>query len=643
MATLDQAREVLLRTFGFDGFREGQDAVIERLLNGKSAIAIFPTGGGKSLCYQLPALLLDGITLVVSPLIALMKDQIDFLQSKGVAAARLDSSLDANTVRQIFADLRAGKLKLLYIAPERLGNERFLASIGSQKIALLAVDEAHCISEWGHNFRPDYLKLARVAKHLKVERILGLTATATPTVAQQIAAAFGIAAPDVITTPFHRPNLSLRITPTTVQDRDALLLDRVRSRRGPSIVYVTLQKTAERVAEFLASQGLPAEPYHAGLKPEEREAIQNRFMASAEQIVVATIAFGMGIDKRDIRYIYHYNLPKSLENYAQEIGRAGRDGKSSVCEMLACADDRTVLENFTFGDTPTREAIASITRELLSNAGEFDISTYDLSARHDIRLLVVETFITYLELANLIESIGAFYSEYKFVPKKPINQIVASFDPNRQTFLRELFAQAKTAKIWSTLDVPAASETLGQPRERIIAALNYLAEQNLIELEVAGVRQAYRRTKVPVKIEELIDELEARFADREMRDVERLDAVLELADDNACLSNQLSTYFGEPLGEPCGHCSVCRGEHQPLKPASGGRELGEREAAMVERLLAMQSPALAHPRQVARFLCGITSPAASRARLGRSEHFGALAEVPFEEVMSFVESVAESA
>ncbi len=641
MLDLDQARELLSKTFGFADFRDGQDQIISRLLDGKSALAIFPTGGGKSLCYQLPALMLDGITLVVSPLIALMKDQIDFLVSKGVAAARLDSSLDGNTVRQIFTDLRAGKLKLLYIAPERLGNERFLASIGKQTIALLAVDEAHCISEWGHNFRPDYLKLARIAKSLNVQRVLALTATATPTVAGQIAAAFGIRADDVIAAPFHRPNLSLRVTPTTNEDRDGLLLERIRARRGPSIVYVTLQKTAERVADFLAGHNLPAEPYHAGLKPEEREAIQNRFMASDEAIVVATIAFGMGIDKRDIRYVYHYNLPKSLENYAQEVGRAGRDGKNSICEMLACVDDRVVLENFTYGDTPTREAVASLTKELLANPAEFDISTYDLSARHDIRLLVVETLITYLQLANLIESVGAFYSEYKFVPKKPIAQIVAGFDPSRQAFLKQLFAQARTAKVWSSIDIAAAGEALGEPRDRLVAAMNYLSEQDLVELEVTGVRQAFRRTKTPVKIDTLIEELDAKFADREMRDVERLDGVLEFADDNACLSNQLSAYFGEPLSEPCGHCSVCRGEHRPLLPPTQVRALEKHEAEMVDQLVDLRSPALATPRQITRFLCGISSPAVARARLGRHEAFGALAEVPFEEVMAFVESMLE--
>src|SRR5437868_12520671 len=213
--------DVLRDTFGFPAFREGQQPVVDQLLAGKSVLAIFPTGGGKSLCYQLPALLLDGLTLVVSPLIALMKDQLDFLRARKVPAARLDSSLTATEARQVYTDLRAGKLKLLYVSPERLANERFLQTLRTLRIALLAVAEAHCISEWGHNFRPDYLKLAALAKDLHVGRVLGLTATAPPTVAGQIAAAFGIAPDDVVRTGFYRPNLTLHLTPCQPHQADA--------------------------------------------------------------------------------------------------------------------------------------------------------------------------------------------------------------------------------------------------------------------------------------------------------------------------------------------------------------------------------------------------------------------------------------
>lgn len=309
-------RDGLKNAFGFDAFRDGQEAVVTRLVDGKSVLAVFPTGGGKSLCYQLPALLLDGLTLVISPLIALMKDQVDFLRGRGLPAARLDSSLTREETLSLYESLHEGRLKLLYISPERLGNERFLQTLRRQKISLLAIDEAHCISQWGHNFRPDYLKIADLARSLRVERVLALTATATPKVAEDIASAFGIAGDDVIHTGFYRPNLTLRVTPCQPDARKALLLERLRERPpGPAIVYVTLQRTAEEVAAYLTRGGLAAEAYHAGLKAEERNAIQDAFMASKQSVIVATIAFGMGIDKADIRYVYHYNLPKGLESY----------------------------------------------------------------------------------------------------------------------------------------------------------------------------------------------------------------------------------------------------------------------------------------------------------------------------------------
>ena len=290
-------RDLLHAPFGFSEFRPGQRPVIEALLAGKPALAVFPTGGGKSLCYQLPALALEGVTLVVSPLIALMKDQIDFLCSRGIEAARLDSSLSLAEACEVTDRLRAGLLKLLYVAPERFNNERFLSQLKRTKIALFAIDEAHCISEWGHNFRPDYLKLAEAARDLGVERVLALTATATPAVVEDICAGFGIERECAFVTGFYRSNLELRATPVPATERDALLLERLRAREpGPTIVYVTLQRTAEWVAADLESAGLAARPYHAGMESAERTDVQDWWMASDRGIVVATIAFGMGIE-----------------------------------------------------------------------------------------------------------------------------------------------------------------------------------------------------------------------------------------------------------------------------------------------------------------------------------------------------------
>lgn len=635
-------QDTLKQVFGFDSFREGQEEAITRILAGKSVLAVFPTGSGKSLCYQLSALHLAGLTLVVSPLIALMKDQIDFLTRRGIAAARLDSSIGADEYRQIDADLRNGKLKLLYVAPERLSNERFVQKLHRLPIDLLVIDEAHCISEWGHNFRPDYLKLARLSRSLKVGRVLALTATATPGVAEDVRREFGIVPEDHIHTGFYRPNLELRVTPCGAGDRVDILIDRLKKRPpGPAIVYVTLQRTAAEVAKAIASHGFDARAYHAGMKSEERDAVQDWFMGSAGAIVVATIAFGMGIDKSDIRYVYHFNLPKSLENYSQETGRAGRDGERSTCEIFACGSDVTVLENFTYGDTPDNGAIAEAVEAILANEGAFDLSTYELSQERDMRPLVVNTLLTYLELADVIEATGPFYSEYRFVPLKSSPEILAPFDEERRDFLRRMFSCAVKAQKWFTIDLLQTAERLETTRERLVAALTYLEERGDLTLKVAGLRLGYRMKNKPGDLQDLKNGLAERFELRERNDVARVRQVLEFTGHPGCLVRYLLGYFGEKFGRDCGHCDWCLGEAD-RKSARPGTVAGERpvetDRRQIEELRRNHAEALASPRQMARFLCGLPSPRLTRAKLSRHPLFGSLAALPFMEVKGAMEA-----
>ena len=624
----------LKNVFGFDTFREGQETIITKILEGKSALAVFPTGSGKSLCYQLSALHLEGLTLVISPLIALMKDQIDFLDKRNIPAARLDSTLEPEEMRRVDLDLRARRLKLLYVAPERFSNERFVQKLRQLQISLMVIDEAHCISEWGHNFRPDYLKLARLALSLEVGRVLTLTATATPAVAQDICREFSIQSDAFIHTGFHRPNLRLEITPCRPNQQITLLLSRLRDRsRGPTIVYVTLQRTAEVVANELSKSGFPARAYHAGMANDKRTSVQDWFMSSWEAIVVATIAFGMGIDKSDIRYVYHYNLPKSLENYSQEIGRAGRDGKASICEMLACGGDVTVLENFTFGDTPDATGVGAITDRVLANAGEFDISVYELSRAYDVRPLVVETLLTYLELADVIEATEPFYNEYQFTLLRSSREILARFDTARAEFLSQVFATAVKAEKWFTLDIGKVVGKLRTTRSRVIKALSFLEEQGELTLKVAGLRQGYRIKKRPDDPLSLKNALIERFAARERNDVNRVHQVVGLAEHSECIVRHLLHHFGEELGRNCGHCCNCLSTSNGTVRIRREKEAPNLDQAKIADLRRHYPEALSSPRQIARFLCGLNSPLLTQTKLHKHPDFGGLAGFPFQTVL----------
>ena len=636
---------LLTETFRLASFRPGQQAVIDALLAGRSALAIFPTGGGKSLCYQLPALLLDGLTLVVSPLIALMKDQVDALARLGVAAARLDSSLSAEEVKRIYQSIENGTIKLLYVSPERLKNERFVQRLKRTRISLMAIDEAHCISEWGHNFRPDYLKLAELAKTLRVERVLALTATATPAVAADICRQFEIARQDHIQTSFRRPNLHIRVTPCSHRERLPLLLQRLAKQDAgaSTIVYVTLQETAEQVADALSKNGYRAAFYHAGMEDEYRGAVQDDFMSGRLNIVVATIAFGMGIDKADIRAVYHFNLPKSIENYVQEIGRAGRDAKVSHCEMLACADDRLTLTNFVYGDTPSRESLRAFLDALLTADDAFDVSTYDLSYRFDIRPLVVNTALTYLELDGIIAATTPFYSEYKIGFIETAKAICARFEGARGQFLSQLFQAGKPGRKWLTLDIAEVQQATGEPRERMMRALGYLEEQGLIELQASGLRQGYKKLHQPDG-DAVLDKLMGLFETRERRDIERIDLLIQYANSRQCLAGQLLDYFGESGAEPCGVCSRCVDPAQTLQAVEArAGNIREVDVAEMRAVIAEHHPALREARQIARFLCGLPSPATSRGKMRKHAAFGALALLPFNLVLQALKDLEQQA
>jgi ATP-dependent DNA helicase RecQ len=629
--------QTLREHFGFDAFREGQEPVIRALLEGRSALAVFPTGGGKSLCYQLPALMIEGLTLVVSPLIALMRDQVDALVAKGISAARLDSTLEADELSDLYGRLESGAIKILYIAPERFSNETFRQRLKRLPIRSIAIDEAHCISEWGHNFRPDYLKLAKICRRLKIPRVLALTATATPKVARDIRKQFRIATADHVQLSFHRANLDLRVTPCAAADRKPLLLEKLTAVDGSAVVYVTRQETAEEVATYLAKNGLSARAYHAGLPDEFRADAQNSFMAGDTRIIVATIAFGMGIDKSNIRAVFHYNLPKSLENHTQEIGRAGRDGQTAICEMLACGDDLTVLENFIYSDTPTPRALANLIDRVLRLGPVFDVSPYDLSTVCDIRPGVISTVMTYLEIDGIIEATGTFYYNYRAKLLNTPEKILAGRAHAERKFIKQILDSGELKRWWLYFYPTLLAEQLGIPRDKIVSAINGLQSAGDIILSVSGVRHGYKLKKDPGDLKLLTEQLVEKFQSREQSDLARLRQVLGLSAHRGCLTGYLTKHFGETLAEPCGHCDRCRGVPAKVIKRPKSRRPSDEDISAVRKLVDEKHAALTTPRQLARFLCGMASPAATRARLTRNNAFGLLADLPFAEVLVIAE------
>lgn len=631
---------LLTRHFGFDRLRPGQEEVISRLLAGKNAAAIFPTGSGKSLCYQLPALALPHLTLVISPLIALMHDQLAFLRSKGIAAATLDSSLTAEESRRVMQQANDGQLKILMISVERLKNERFRRFIQQVPLSMLVVDEAHCISEWGHNFRPDYLKLPDYRRELAIPQVLLLTATATPAVMADMQAKFDIEDDGLIVTGFYRANLDLAVIPLPAEARDSWLHGELaRDPAAPTIIYVTLQHTAEACAAQLQQRGIRARAYHAGLDATLRSQIQHDFMSGKLDCIVATIAFGMGIDKADIRRVIHYDLPKSIENYSQEIGRAGRDGQPSRCIVLANRSQLPVLENFVYGDTPDRLAIVALLEILLQSGSEWEFSLLRLSNETNIRQLPLKTLLVYLEMAGIIAPAYSYFAEYRFKFVLEKVEILARFNPERRLFLEQLFACAPQARSWCTMDFEALWQGYQGERHRAAAALDYLQQQGWIELESKQMTEVYRVLRQEIDVATQADELHNLFEKKEHSELARLQALLGFFTSSSCLSHELARYFADRAAPThCGHCSVCRGEVAELPPLPG-RTLPNEQGlrAWCDPLVALCHTR--HPRILTRFLCGIATPLTTRVKAKSLAGFGQLASHPFADVLAAVSRI----
>lgn len=411
LMNLPDPRIALKEYFGYDDFREGQREVVEKLLSGRNLLGAFPTAFGKSICYQLPGLMSPGLTVVISPLISLMKDQVDTLQGKGInPVGLLNSSLTPEEYRQELKRLENGEMKLLYVSPERFRSRRFLNTLKSHKISLFVVDEAHCISQWGHDFRPDYLALRTAIQAVNPYSVALFTATATPDVREDIVKQLRVEKCDTLIRSVERPNLKFSVCEVPGEpEKYQLLAKQLEQLTGKGIVYAGTRRQTEEITAYLKKEGYRVDFYHGAREESERTRVQDAFFDDTEagiEIVVATNAFGMGIDKPDIRYVIHWTISGSLEHYYQEAGRAGRDGKDSKCILFFCSGDRRLQEHFIEESAPSWRNLLTLLKliEDSPSVGKFRlVSTQEMESRGDVDESRIRVGISYLEKLGFLE------------------------------------------------------------------------------------------------------------------------------------------------------------------------------------------------------------------------------------------------
>eukprot|EP00871_Galdieria_phlegrea_P005813 jgi/Galph1/719/GphlegSOOS_G5441.1 len=639
---LSEAKEKLVGVFGHTKFLEGQEQVLRKLFTTGNALAILPTGGGKSLCYQLPALIFPGLTLVVSPLIALMREQVEKLVQLGVPAAHMDSSQSGLEIRSVRRALTEQKLKILFVSPERFNNESFLAALKSLPISLFAVDEAHCISEWGHNFRPDYLRLAHFARDCRAMYRLGLTATATERVAYDITRRLSIPTESVVRTRFHRSNLVLNMSYCASEtEKRRQLLKCLKSREpGPTLIYVTLQRTADELASFLVENGFQAQSYHAGLSDEQRLASYQWFTQAVNPIIAATIAFGMGVDKPNIRYVYHYNLSKSLEAYSQEVGRAGRDGNKSFCDTFFSASDIPVLETFIYGNTPEKNQLGFFLHYLFEHRRKGDIihlPLYELSSRFDIRDVVLHTLLVFLDVHwNLIKELTPMFTEYRFqilVPEIEDSEswLMSHLTESQRQLWQKIIQHIVRKLKWSYLNLGNLTGSV-EP-EHVQLLFDFMQSKGLIKLQASKLQHRVQFLDIPNDLWVLENQLHQLVLDREMAETRRLEEMIQLATQSHCVSQALSLYFGERI-DLCGSCYRCTGT-----VSNGNQEV---DMALkwfaplninIWNAIVNISEVSNEPLLLTKFACGISSPRLRSLKLTQHELYGSLRECGFQQVL----------
>src|SRR4051812_9022750 len=575
--TLDEARAVLRARFGFEQFRPGQERAVQSVLAGRDTLVVLPTGGGKSICYQVPAMVLPGLTVVVSPLISLMKDQVDALTARGIPATFVNSTLTSGEVSERMSRVMRGDIKLLYLAPERFDVGTAAERLRGVGVSLLAIDEAHCISEWGHDFRPSYLRIAQVREKLGWPQVVALTATATPHVRQDIARQLRLENPETIITGFDRQNLRYHVVPTrTDAEKDAALAAILREHEGVAIVYASTRRNVEKIARTLDEAGIRAAAYHAGLDDAHRHEVQDAFMNESVRAIVATNAFGMGIDKPNVRLVVHHAMPGTLEAYYQEAGRAGRDGLPAEVYLLHAFPDRFTHEFFIKGAFPDRTLVEKVYEKVRSAAdrtGAVQLGPAQIAATLPGKISdrEVESAIRLLVQAGALrtdpESGGRVFVRLLATPER-IKRDLGTGDALKLGLLRALWRVAGDALYdGAPIDLDGLPPGFGGAMGAM-PLLEQLEDAQFVEWHRLGGGDRVTDPRRPLSGYPLDW---AALERRRKAELSKLDAMQQYAYASGCRRGFVLRYFGDPAaGKDCGGCDNCLGTHDGSRRKATG-------------------------------------------------------------------------